>query len=71
MSPEIIAKIKKWLTSGFAILLVVVGVFKPDWVPDAQAAIGNLTVGIDAILQAIGAILLLFSSGNLAAKNVL
>jgi hypothetical protein len=71
MSPEIIAKIKKWLTSGFAILLVVVGVFKPEWVPDAQAAIGNLTIGIDAILQAIGAILLLFSSGNLAAKNVL
>jgi hypothetical protein len=71
MTPEVIARIKKWATSGFAILLVVVGVFKPEWAGDAQQILASLGVGLDAILAAISALLLLFSSGNLATKNVI
>ena len=70
MSPELIAKIKKWATSGFAILLVVVGVFKPEWAADAQRIFADLGVGLDSLLAAISAIVMLLSSGNLSTKNL-
>jgi hypothetical protein len=71
MSPELIAKIKKWATSLFAVALVIIGVLKPEWASKAQEIFANIGIGLDAFIAAVSGIIILLSSGNLSVKNVL